>query len=158
MEARMAASIDPAKLALVREISEAEPRAVLPTARPDGTIQSSIVTAKVATHPRTGEPAVAFLCRGRTVKIRNMRMSPRATITFSTGSRWVTVEGALTLVGPDDPAEGFSQEEVPELLRGIETAIRGGNEDWTTFDKNMVEQARAAAYISLERIYSNPGR
>jgi PPOX class probable F420-dependent enzyme len=152
------AEIDPAKLDLVREISTAEPRAVLPTARPDGTIQSSIVTAKTATHPKTGEPVVAFLCRGRSVKIRNMRLSPRATITFSTGSRWVTVEGQLTLVGPDDPAEGFSQDEVPQLLRGIETALRGGNDDWDTFDKTMAEQARAAAYITMERVYSNPGR
>jgi len=152
------AEIDPAKLELVREISEAEPRAVLPTARPDGTIQSSIVTAKLTKHPKTGEPVIGFLCRGRTVKIRNMRMSPRATITFSTGSRWVTVEGALTLVGPDDAAEGFSQDEVPELLRGIETSLRGGNDDWPTFDKTMAEQARAAAYITMERVYSNPGR
>jgi hypothetical protein len=152
------AEIDPAKLQLVREIADAEPRAVLPTARPDGTIQSSIVSAKPTTHPKTGEPVVAFLCRGRTVKQRNMRLSPRATITFSTGSRWVTVEGPLTLVGPDDPAEGFSQDEVPQLLRGIETALRGGNDDWETFDKNMVEQARAAAYITMERVYTNPGR
>jgi PPOX class probable F420-dependent enzyme len=152
------AAIDPAKLELVREISEAEPRAVLPTARPDGTVQSSMVTAKTSTHPKTGEPVVAFLCRGRTVKIRNMRLSPRATITFTTGSRWVTVEGPLTLVGPDDPAEGFSQDEVPQLLRGIETALRGGNDDWDTFDKTMAEQARAAAYITMERVYTNPGR
>jgi hypothetical protein len=152
------AQIDPAKLELVREISNAEPRAVLPTARPDGTIQSSIVTAKATTHPKTGEPVVAFLCRGRTVKIRNMRLSPHATITFSTGSRWVTVEGPLTLVGPDDPAEGFSQDEVPQLLRGIETALRGGNDDWETFDKTMAEQARAAAFITMERVYTNPGR
>ena len=154
----MTASIDPAKLEMVREISAAEAWAVLPTARPDGTVQSSIVTARVAAHPKTGEPVIAFLCRGGTVKIRNMRLNPRATITFRTGSRWVTIEGALTLVGPDDPAEGFSQDEVPQLLRDIETALRGGNDDWPAFYKNMVEQRRAAAYISLERIYTNPGR
>jgi len=154
----MTASIDPAKLEMVREISAAEAWAVLPTARPDGTVQSSIVTARVAAHPKTGEPVIAFLCRGGTVKIRNMRLNPRATITFRTGSRWVTIEGALTLLGPDDPAEGFSQDEVPQLLRDIETALRGGNDDWPAFDKNMVEQRRAAAYINLERIYTNPGR
>ncbi|MFN0069856.1 MAG: pyridoxamine 5'-phosphate oxidase family protein [Chloroflexota bacterium] len=153
----MSATIDPTKLELVRELTKADGFAVLPTARPDGTVQSSIVTARLGEHPKTGDPSIVFLCRGRTVKIRNMRLNPRATITFRNGSRWVTIEGDLTLVGPDDAAEGFTVDDVPALLRGIETALRGGNDDWAKFDKTMVEQRRAAAYISLDRIYTNPG-
>jgi PPOX class probable F420-dependent enzyme len=151
--------VDPAKIELVKELAKADGGwAVLPTARPDGTVQSSIVTAAVIAHPKTGADVVTFLCRGGTVKLRNMRRSPSATITFRSGSKWVTVEGALTLVGPEDAAEGFNQTEVPELLRGIQVALRGGHEDWDAFDKQMVEQQRAAAYISMDRVYTNPGR
>lgn len=155
----MAASLDPAKIDLVKELVKADGGwAVLPTARPDGTIQSSIVTATFMSHPLTGEPSVAFLCRGETVKIRNMRRHPRATITFRGGSRWVTVEGQLSLIGPDDPADGFNPADLPDMLRSIQVALRGGHDDWATFDQNMREQRRAGAFISLDRVYTNPGR
>lgn len=153
----MAATIDPAKLQLVKDMVKADNGwAVLPTARPDGTVQSSVVTATLMDHPKTGEPVIGFLCRGGTVKQRNMRRCPSATITFRGGSKWVTVEGKLTMVGPEDSAEGFDQSEVPTLLRGIEQSLRGENADWAAFDKNMADQRRAAAYISLDRVYSNP--
>jgi len=150
---------DPAKVKLVRELSKADGGwAVLPTSRPDGTIQASIVTACVTSNPLNGAESVAFLCRGGTVKIRNLRGKERATIVFRSGSSWVTVEGQLSLIGPDDPVDRFNQADVPGMLRDIQVALRGGHDDWATFDKNMAEQRRAGAFISLDRVYSNPGR
>jgi len=155
----MTEAIDPAKLAAVRELATGDGRqAVLATTRKDGSVQASVVTAGVAEHPLTGETMVAFVVRGDAVKLRIMRRTGRATIVFCQGSRWVTVEGAVSLIGPDDPAEGFDQSKLPRLLRDVFTAIGGTHDDWETYDRVMAEQRRAAAYIALERVYTNPGR
>jgi PPOX class probable F420-dependent enzyme len=155
----MTASVDPGKLAAVWELAVGDSRqAVLATARKDGSVQASVVTAGVAEHPLTGETMVALVVRGDAVKLRIMRRTGRATIVFRQGGRWVTVEGAVSLIGPDDPADGFDQANLPKLLRDIFTAIGGTHDDWETYDRVMAEQRRAAVYIALERVYTNPGR
>jgi PPOX class probable F420-dependent enzyme len=155
----MTTSTDPGKIALVREIAAADGgRAVLATARADSSIQASVVTAGLADHPLTGTTMAAFVCRGDAVKLRNMRKRPRATIVFRTGGRWVTIEGAVLLIGPDDPADGFDEADLPKLLRDIFTDIGGTHDDWPTYDRVMAEERRAAVYIELERVYTNPGR
>ncbi|MFN0074095.1 MAG: pyridoxamine 5'-phosphate oxidase family protein [Chloroflexota bacterium] len=151
--------IDPTKLALVRELAGADGgRAVLATARADGSVQASVVTAGVAEHPISRLPMVAFVCRGNAVKLRNLRRDPRGTIVFRSGGRWVTVEGATSIIGPDDPADGFDLGALPTLLRDVFTAIGGTHDDWSAYDRVMAEERRAAVFLELERVYTNPGR
>jgi PPOX class probable F420-dependent enzyme len=155
----MTSATDRSNVALIREIAAADGgRAVLATARADGTIQASVVTAGLADHPLTGATMAAFVCRGDAVKLRNMRRTPRATIVFRAGGRWVTVEGSVSLIGPDDPGDGFDQAKLPKLLRDIFTDIGGTHDDWPTYDRVMAEERRAAVYIALDRVYTNPGR
>jgi PPOX class probable F420-dependent enzyme len=155
----MSTSIGARKLAALRELSVADGGlAVLSTSRSDGSIQASVVTAGVAEHPITGATTVAFVCRGDALKLRNMRRTRRSTIVFRKGGQWVTVEGAVSVIGPDDPLEGFDQADLPGLLRDVFTAAGGTHDDWDTYDRVMAEQRRAAVYIELERVYSNPGR
>lgn len=155
----MATGADPQAVALVRELAAADRgQAVVCTTRADGTVQASVVTAGVTEHPDSGETSVAFVCRGGAVKLRNFRRQPRSTIVFRSGGRWVTVEGGVSIVGPDDPSDAFEMTGLPKLLRDVFTAIGGTHDDWPTYDRVMAEERRAAVYISLDRIYSNPGR
>jgi PPOX class probable F420-dependent enzyme len=155
----MTTSIDPTKIALIREIASADHGwAVLATARQDGTIQASVVNAGLVEHPLSGETMVALVARGDAVKLRTMRRTSRATIVFRHGPRWVTVEGSVSLIGPDDPADGFDQAKLPKLLRDVFTAIGGTHDDWETYDRVMAEERRAAVFIEMERVYTNPGR
>ena len=155
----MTAAVDPTKLAAVRELAVGDGRqAVLATTRKDGSVQASVVTAGLAEHPLTGETMVALVVRGDAVKLPIMRRTGRATIVFRQGPRWVTVEGSVSLIGPDDPADGFDQADLPKLLRDVFRAIGGTHDDWETYDRVMAEQRRAAVYIALERVYTNPGR
>jgi PPOX class probable F420-dependent enzyme len=155
----MTSPTDPTKIALIREIASADRGwAVLATARRDATIQASVINAGLAEHPISGELMVACVVRGDAVKLRTMRRTGRATIVFRHGPRWVTVEGAVSLIGPDDPANGFDQANLPKLLRDVFTAIGGTHDDWPTYDRVMAEERRAAVFIEMERVYTNPGR
>ena len=144
---------------LVRRMAAADHGwAVFATARRDGSIQASVVTAGVLEHPVIGHPMVAFVARGGTVKLANLRRAGRGTIVFRAGREWVTVEGRTWLVGPDDPLEGVEPGRVPQLLRDIFTAAGGTHEDWPTFDRVMAEERRAAVFVQLDRVYTNPIR
>src|SRR5919202_6959343 len=97
-----------ADVALVRQVAAGDHNwAVVATTRRDGSVQATIVTAGVMHHPRGGQPTVAFVARGGTVKLRNLRRDPRATVVFRAGREWVTIEGAVSLIGPDDLPVGF---------------------------------------------------
>ena len=84
-------------LARVREVGAAERwLAVLVTLRTSGSAHAladpsvSVVNAGVLPHPLTGEPVVAFVARGATAKLVNLRARPRATLVFraaGSGSR-----------------------------------------------------------------------
>ncbi len=146
-------------LALVRELAAAERGlCVVATLRRDGSIQASVVTAGVLEHPLTGVPMVAFVARGGTVKLANLRRAGRGTIVFRAGREWVAVEGRTWLVGPDDPLDGVEPGRLPQLLRDIFTAAGGTHEDWPTFDRVMAEERRAAVFVQLDRVYTNPIR
>src|SRR3954471_10708616 len=109
-----------ADVELVRRVAAGDHNwAVIATGRRDGTVQATIVTAGVMNHPRGGQPTVAFVTRGGSVKLRNLRRNPRATVTFRAGPEWVTVEGATSLIGPDDLPAGFQTTAVPQLLRDV---------------------------------------
>jgi PPOX class probable F420-dependent enzyme len=145
-------------LALVRQMSTADRgHAIVATTRRDGSVQASLVTAGVMDHPVLGPPMVAFVARGGSAKLVHLRRSPRATIVFRAGSRWVAVEGRTWLAGPDDPAEGIPPAQIPQLLRDVFTAAGGTHDDWDTYDRVMAEERRCAVFIQLDRVYSNPG-
>jgi PPOX class probable F420-dependent enzyme len=128
--------------------------AVIATARPDGTVQASVVNAGALPHPISGSPVLAFVTYGR-AKLRNLRAIPRATATFRAGWRWATVEGPAELIGPDDAYPGIDGEQLRLLLRDIFSAAGGTHDDWEAYDREMVEQRRTAVLITPERVYSN---
>src|SRR5688500_12680546 len=115
-------------LELVRRLAvAARGLAVVATSRANGTIQASLVNAGLIDHPVDGQPAVAFVARPETVKLRHLRRSPRATVTFQAGPEWVTVEGRTELVGPDDSLAGVAAAELPSLLRTVYRAAGGSH-------------------------------
>lgn len=120
--------------------------------RPDQSVHSSVVNAGVMDHPVSGEEVVALVVRGNTVKLRHWRRVPAATIVFRSGWFWVGVEGTTTIVGPDDPYEGFDPSGVPQLLRDVFTAAGGTHEDWDEYDRVMAAERRTAVFIHPTRI------
>lgn len=124
---------------------------VVATARADGSIQSTLVNAGVMDHPVTGAPVVAFVAVGGSLKLRNLRARPQATVTVRSGWRWGTVEGSTELAGPDDVLVGV--DDVPALLRGIFTAAGGTHDDWDEFDATMARERRAGVFVTPGRVY-----
>jgi PPOX class probable F420-dependent enzyme len=129
---------------------------VVSTLRADGTIQASVVNAGVLPHPLTGAPALAFVTYGR-VKLTNLRARPQLTATIRSGWTWATVEGAATLIGPDDPAPGVDTERLRLLLREVFSAAGGTHDDWDEYDRVMAEQHRTAVIIAPARVYGVVG-
>ena len=98
---------------------------IVSTARADGSIQSSLVNAGVWQHPASGEVVVAYVARGGTVKLANLRKRPRHTIVFRSGWSWLAAEGSAELAGPDDAADWLKPEGISQLLRDVFTAAGG---------------------------------
>src|SRR4051812_37549381 len=95
-------------LRLVREYGGADRwLAVLVTLRPDGQPSVSVVNAGVLPHPVGGSATVAFVARGGTAKLANLRRDRHATLVFRSGWEWVAVRGSAELAGPDDPLPGI---------------------------------------------------
>jgi PPOX class probable F420-dependent enzyme len=124
---------------------------VVATARADGSVQSTVVNAGVMDHPVTGAPAVAFVAVGGSLKLKNLRERPRATVTVRSGWRWGTVEGSAELAGPDDVLAGV--DDVPALLRDIFTAAGGTHDDWDEYDATMARERRAGVFVTPGRVY-----
>jgi PPOX class probable F420-dependent enzyme len=131
--------------------------AVVSTRRADGSMPASVVNAGVLDHPVTGSPVVAFVARGDTRKLANLRARPRATVVFRVGWEWVTVEGPTELAGPDDALTGFEAGDLPLLLRDVFAAAGGTHDDWDEYDRVMAAERRTAVLVQPERVYSNPG-
>lgn len=129
---------------------------VVSTTRPDGTVQSSVVNSGVLTHPLTGDRVLGLVAAGAAHKLVNLRARPRATAVVRAGWRWAAVEGPVTIIGPDDPAEGIDAGALQTLLRAVFTAAGGTHEDWETFDRVMAEERRAVVLVHPERLYGNP--
>jgi PPOX class probable F420-dependent enzyme len=130
---------------------------VVSTLRADGTIQSSVVNAGVLDHPLTGQPVVGLVALAGTRKLANLRARPHATVVVRAGREWVTAEGEVEIVGPDDPLAGIDDEARRLLLRAVFTGAGGTHEDFATFDRVMAEERRAAVLLSPTRVYSNSG-
>jgi PPOX class probable F420-dependent enzyme len=128
---------------------------VVSTLRGDGTIQSSVVNAGVLDHPVTSRPAVGLVALGASRKLANLRRRPRATVVVRAGAQWVAAEGAVQLIGPDDPAPGVDPEGLRLLLRAVFAAAGGTHDDWPTYDRVMAAERRTAVLVDPDRVYSN---
>ncbi len=129
--------------------------AVFTVARPDGSVQASVVSAGVIADPFDGAPGVAAVLGGGTRKLELLRERGMATVVFKVGGEWAAVCGPVRLVGPDDGTDlGL---DVPETLRAVFRAAGGTHQDWSEFDRVMAAERRCAAFVRAERISSNAG-
>jgi PPOX class probable F420-dependent enzyme len=128
--------------------------AVVATVRADLSVQASLVNAGALIHPLNGEPSLAFVTYGST-KLRNLRARPQLSITFRSSWTWATVEGRAEIIGPDDPSPSIDTDHLRLLLREVFTAAGGQHDDWDAYDRTMLEQRRAAVFVTPTRIYSN---
>ncbi|MET8782318.1 TIGR03618 family F420-dependent PPOX class oxidoreductase [Streptomyces sp. NPDC004589] len=125
---------------------------VVSTLRADGAIHASVVNAGLLPHPLTDEQVLGFVTYGK-VKLANLRERPRTTVSVRSGWDWVTVEGTVALVGPDDQLSGVDGERLRLLLREVFTAAGGSHEDWDEYDRVMAEQRRTVVLVTPTRIY-----
>lgn len=129
---------------------------VVVTRRADQTPQTSVVNAGVASHPVTGERAVAFVAAAGSRKLAHLRADPTIVVVVRARWQWVAVEGNAELIGPDDPHPDVDAERLRLLLREIFSATGGTHDDWDTYDRVLLEERRAAVFVAATRIYSNP--
>jgi hypothetical protein len=142
----------------VRELVSREAGlAVVITYRNDGSAQTSVVNAGVVTHPLTGKPAIAFVIQGRgRQKLANLRARPMAAVVFRSGWDWVSVEGSVDLVGPDDRLDDLALEAVLPLFHEIYVASIGGTaDDWAARDDAIEQEGHTAVLIRPLRASSN---
>jgi len=128
---------------------------VLVTTRADSSAQASVVNAGILANPVDGSPSVALVAQGRARKVANLRARPRATVVARAGWEWAAVEGATTIIGPDDVPAGYDAGQLPRLLRDVFTAAGGTHDNWDEYDRTMANERRAAVFIAAERVYSN---
>ena len=143
-------------LPLVRRLVAADQGlAIVSTTRPDGTVHSSLVNAGVCDHPLTNQPTVALVARGGAYKLKLLAAAGRANVVFRAGWEWVSVEGPVDIIGPDNPSAGFPAERIPQLLRDIFTAAGGTHDDWAEYDRVMADERRTAVFVTPARITTN---
>jgi PPOX class probable F420-dependent enzyme len=144
----------PNDLATVREMVAGDRGlAVVATLRSDNSVQASVVNAGVVQHPMTGDEVVGFVATGGSVKLRHLRRRPQATVVFRVGFHWITVEGAATLIGPDDTLAGFDPLGLPQLLRDVFLSTGSTHDDWPTYDRVMADERRCVVLVEPERVY-----
>lgn len=144
-------------LRLVREYGAAEQwLAVLVTRRPGGEPSVSVVNAGLLEHPVTGRPTVAFVARGGTAKLANLRHEPQAALVFHAGWEWVAVRGPVDLAGPHDALRGLPPQGLPRLLRDIYHAAGGVHSNLDEYDRVMAAEGRTAVLVRPDRFTTNP--
>jgi PPOX class probable F420-dependent enzyme len=129
--------------------------ASLAVSRPDGTVQATVVNAGLLESPFDRTPVVGVVVRSAAAKVRFMRRNPYAAVTFRVAWRWATVEGSVTLVGPDDPQPGVDAERLRVLLREVYVACGGTHDDFEEFDRVMAAERRLVVLVSTGRILTN---
>jgi PPOX class probable F420-dependent enzyme len=128
---------------------------VVTTLRDDSSVQASVVNAGVVDHPGSHTPVVGMVAAGRSRKLRNLRLRPRATLVAKSGWEWVAAEGSAELFGPDDPIAGLDGEALRRTLRAVFVAAGGTHDDWDEYDRVMAAERRTAVFIAPDRIYTN---
>ena len=131
---------------------------VVSVTRTDGTISSSVVNAGVLPHPVTGATVVGMVIRGGTRKLAYLRERPYANVVIRSGWQWAAAEGAVDLIGPDDPEPSVDSERLRLLLREVFTAAGGTHDDFGTYDRVMRDERRTAVFVHPSRVYANPGQ
>ncbi|MFN0089164.1 MAG: pyridoxamine 5'-phosphate oxidase family protein [Acidimicrobiales bacterium] len=129
--------------------------ATLSVARPDASVHSSLVNAGLLAHPLSGEPVAGVVVRSDAAKMALLRRAGRATLCWRSGWRWITLEGGVALVGPNDPLAGFDPAGLPALLRAVYQGCGGVHDDWSEFDRVMAAERRAAVLVAPGRLYTN---
>jgi PPOX class probable F420-dependent enzyme len=119
---------------------------VVTSTRSDGSAQATVVNAGVH------EGQVAFVARGDSLKVRNLRARPAVSVTARVGHEWATVEGGAELLGPGN----LDREPLRLLLRQVFVAAGGTHDDWDTYDRVMAEEGRVAVLVRATRIYGIP--
>lgn len=130
---------------------------VFSTTRTDGSVHSSVLNAGVLQHPVSGGPVIGAVVVGGAIKLTHLRRTGRATITFRAGFEWVSVDGQVTLLGPDDPHPDLPADRLPGLLRDIFSAAGGTHDNWAEYDRVMVAERRTAVLITPSRILGSGG-
>ncbi len=130
--------------------------AVVAATRPDGSIHASLVNAGLLDNPVTSEPAVGLVVRGDARKLALLRRSGRGVAVFQHGWEWVSVEGPVSIAGPDDPLSGLAPAALPALRRAVFQAAGGTHEDWDEYDRVMAAERRAVVLIHPARVTTNP--
>ncbi len=129
---------------------------VVAATRADGSVQASLVNAGVMADPGGGgQDVIAFVAGGGTRKLSYLRARPRATVVARAGWEWAAVEGAVELIGPDDPGAGFDAERLRLLLREVFVAAGGTHDDWDGYDAAMANERRVVVVVRPDRVYSN---
>jgi hypothetical protein len=142
-----------ADLDLVRKLAPAEHGlATVSIARPDGTVHASVVNAGPIDDPVSGRPSIGFVALGGTRKLDLLRRRHNATITFRRGWEWVSVQGPVRLIGPDDPDPDFDAAGLRQLLRDVFIAATGTHDDWAEYDRVMAAERRCAVFVEATRI------
>ena len=126
------------ELATFAGLVERDSLCVVTSTRADGSVQASLVNAGVL------DGRVAYVARGDSLKVRQLRERPVCSVTARDGFEWATVEGRASIEGPDG---------VRELLREIFRAAGGTHEDWDEFDRVMAEEGRVAVFVDPDRVY-----
>jgi PPOX class probable F420-dependent enzyme len=129
--------------------------AVACTTRRDGTVQASLVNAGITADPRDRRDVIGFVVGGDAVKLKHLRRRPYANVVFRAGWEWVSIEGPVTLIGPDDPLPPFDPRELPTLLRTVFVDAGGTHEDWDEFDRVMAAERRTVVLVMPDRVTSN---
>ena len=121
---------------------------IVSTITPSGRVQSTVVSSALL----NGKLCIAS--RGRTVKVRNIERTGRATATVLNleNRRYVTVEGPATV---RDWPKGDTSKHV-NLLKDVYTAMgRAPKVSDAEFAKTMAEEQRMVIEITPERIYGS---
>ena len=126
---------------------EANHFALVSTVGAAGHAQTTVVSAGLV------DGQVAFVSRGDTVKVRNVRRSGQCSVTLVNpdNRRYVTVQGAASVHGWDNTDEAA----LLDLLRRAYGAAGRPPESWNDFDASMREEQRTVVLVTPERVYGS---
>ena len=130
----------------VRTFLEEQHRGVVTTFRKNGATQVSILATG---YYRGG---MAFVIRGDTAKLANLRRDPRCAVLTVTPDwrEYAVVEGTSSIRSWDDT----DPEELRLLLREVFSACGGGEHpDWEEYDLAMKQERRAVVMVSADHVY-----